>query len=367
MSLRVAIVGGGLSGLHAAELLVSRGIGDHVLFEARDSFGGRIRSEGVPGDTHRGAFDLGATWFWPEIQPAFARFVADSGLAGFPQPEQGDVLIERSTVRPIERFAGMHSAPPAMRVVGGMGTLVDATRRRLDASRLRTGTRVTQLCLRDGVVDVETVDRDGRTSGWQADRILLALPPRLAASTIRFAPDLPAAVMAQWQDTPTWMAPHAKYVAIYDEPFWRRHGLSGAARSLVGPLAEIHDASSPGGAAALFGFPGVAAEDRADMAPDTLRAHCRAQLIRLFGPEAATPAAELLADWSAEPFTATRADWRSGADHAHPPVARVTDGPWRDLLVGIASEWSPGFPGYLAGAIDAARRGVATIGGQPWE
>lgn len=367
MSLRVAIVGGGLSGLHAAELLASRGIGDHVLFEARDAFGGRIRSESVPDAARRGAFDLGATWFWPEIQPAFARFVADSGLASFPQPEQGDVLIERSTVRPIERLAGMHSSPPAMRLAGGTGSLVDATRRRLDASRLHTGTRVTHLRLRDGVVGVETVDRDGRTSAWQADRILLALPPRLAASTIRFTPELPVRVMAQWQDTPTWMAPHARYVAVYDEPFWRRHGLSGAARSLVGPLAEIHDASDPGGPAALSGFLGVAAEDRADMAPDTLRAHCRAQLIRLFGPEAATPAAELLADWSAEPFTATPADWQSGADHAHPPVPRVTDGPWRDRLVGIASEWSPEFPGYLAGAIDAARRGVASLGGQAWK
>ncbi|KFA90172.1 hypothetical protein Q664_29805 [Archangium violaceum Cb vi76] len=60
--------------------------------------------------------------------------------------------------------------------------------------------------------------------------------------------------MRAWQHTATWMAPHAKYVAVFDEPFWRRLGLSGEARSRVGPLAEVHDASDCGGEAALFGM-----------------------------------------------------------------------------------------------------------------
>jgi monoamine oxidase len=31
---------------------------------------------------------------------------------------------------------------------------------------------------------------------------------------------------------------------------------------------------------------------------------------------------------------------------------------WAHCLTGIASEWSPTVPGYLAGAIEAAREGV---------
>ncbi|EDT04545.1 hypothetical protein BamIOP4010DRAFT_1927 [Burkholderia ambifaria IOP40-10] len=58
------------------------------------------------------------------------------------------------------------------------------------------------------------------------------------------------------------MAPHAKYIAIYDTPFWRDQGLSGEARSARGPFGEIHDASMPGGCAALFGFFGVPAQVR---------------------------------------------------------------------------------------------------------
>jgi hypothetical protein len=35
------------------------------------------------------------------------------------------------------------------------------------------------------------------------------------------------------------MAPHAKYLAIYEKPFWRDLGLSGEARSTVGVLGEF--------------------------------------------------------------------------------------------------------------------------------
>lgn len=90
-----------------------------------------------------------------------------------------------------------------------------------------------------------------------------------------------------------------------------------------------------------------------------LRAHCRSQLARLFGAEAATPAAELLKDWAADACTATAADRQAVPDPPHPPPVTVPSGPWQDRLVGIASEWSPQFPGYVAGALDAARRGAA--------
>lgn len=92
------------------------------------------------------------------------------------------------------------------------------------------------------------------------------------------------------------MAPQAKYVAIYDTPFWREQGLSGEGRSARGPLGEIHDASMPGGSAALFGFLGVPARVRSTVSDEVLRTHCRAQLVRMFGPLAATPKAEAIKD-----------------------------------------------------------------------
>ena len=136
--------------------------------------------------------------------------------------------------------------------------------------------------------------------------------------------------------------------------------LSGEARSSVGPMVEIHDVSEPDGMYALFGFIGLPYNARRAMGDTVLLEQCRAQLTRLYGPEAAYPHAEFIKDWAADPFTATTYDLSLQAGHSVPP-ALVDDGPWRHAVTGIASEWSTAFPGYLAGAIDAAAEGVQRI------
>lgn len=357
---RVVIVGGGLSGLVAASLLEARGVADHVLLEARSTFGGRIRSEAWPGG---GRFDLGATWYWPALQPGFARLVDELSLTPFVQPERGDMLVERPASASPARVRGYPASPAAMRIVGGMGAVVDALQRRVPAGRLHAGMQVTHIRRQAASVEVEAVDRAGKASTWRAHCALLALPPRLAASTIAFEPELPPALAGEWHSTATWMAPHAKYLAVYDTPFWRDQGLSGEARSGVGPLAEIHDASSPGGKGALFGFIGIPARARAAMPEDALRARCREQLVRLFGPAAAAPSAEWLKDWAADECTATAADGEPEPQHARPPAVGAASGPWQGRILGVASEWSREFPGYAAGAVDAARAGVDLLAG----
>ena len=100
------------------------------------------------------------------------------------------------------------------------------------------------------------IEAKGET--YTAKHVVLALPPRVAAETIKFVPELQRSEIARLQATPTWMAGQAKFVAIYDEPYWRNKGFSGDAMSQRGPLAEIHDASPmQGGPYALFGFVGV--------------------------------------------------------------------------------------------------------------
>ena len=98
------------------------------------------------------------------------------------------------------------------------------------------------------------------TGDMVAERSSEELPMRMRGYVN--SPALPQALARQWRATAIWMAPHAKYIAIYDTPFWREQGLSGEARSARGPLGEIHDASMPGGSAALFGFFGVPARVR---------------------------------------------------------------------------------------------------------
>jgi monoamine oxidase len=156
------------------------------------------------------------------------------------------------------------------------------------------------------------------------------------------------------------MAPHAKFVAVYHSPFWRTAGLSGMAQIGVGPMGEIHDATTASGAAALFGFLGIDA-DRREAAGTALLIHaCLDQLVRLFGDEAGRPAATLLMDWTAEVFTATADDRRGGA-HPVPQRGPWVSGAWRGRLSLAGSETSASDPGYLAGAIDAGARAAAEV------
>lgn len=248
-----------------------------------------------------------------------------------------------------------------MRLVGGMAALINALYRRLDSSRVFNSQIVRRLHRIGEHIEITSEDTSGQFTTWRAQHVLLALPPRLVEDSITFEPALPSDMITQWRNTATWMAPHAKYFAIYDDPFWRKHGLSGAARSSQGPMVEIHDASSMGGNGALFGFIGVPASVRQSVSEDVLKAHCRAQLVRLFGEQANTPKAEYLKDWSQDKFTATTADASSDGQHTVAPASKAISGVWSDCLTGIGSEWSPQFSGYIAGAIEAASLAVKSL------
>lgn len=351
---RVIVIGAGLAGLYAAHLLARRGIHDYLVLEARDRPGGRILGAGP--------YDLGPAWFWPAVQPELDRVARELDLARHPQFESGAMRIERAG--PAMSVHGYASHPASIRLAGGMRALTDALRRDLDPARLLMGHAVRRLRAGAAGVEVETARPHGASGVHVADHVLLAVPPRLAMATIAFAPQLPAALAAQWRATPTWMAPHAKYLAVYDTPFWREQGLSGQARSARGPLGEIHDASVDGGAA-LFGFFDLPAAARAQAGQEALRALCRAQLARLFGSRAATPREEFIKDWAQDPHTATEADRAAPAGHTAAPPASADDGPWLGRIAGVASEWARAYPGYLAGAVEAAAAGVAALAGAP--
>ena len=360
---QVVIVGAGLSGLYAAYLLQKAGI-DYVILEARRLTGGRILAALVDPDSASGGhnrFDLGPTWFWPDYQTDLNRLVEGLGLKTFDQFETGDTLVEQAAAQPVRRVAGYLNSPTSVRVAGSMQSLVQALQDLLDPDRILTGQKVRRIRQLGDTVELESEGGVSRLI-TTAQQVLLAAPPRLVQATIDFDPPLPAELALQWISTPTWMAPHAKYIAVYEHPFWRKMNLSGQARSAVGPMVEIHDASAAGGSAALFGFIGVPAQTRRGIPDLTMKAYCRAQLARLFGEMAQTPEAEFLKDWAQDVHTATDADLAQH-NHAHAPAppVRPENGPWKNCVIGVASEWSPDYPGYLAGAVDAASRGVSEL------
>lgn len=247
-----------------------------------------------------------------------------------------------------------------MRIAGGTGALVSALAAGLPQSCIRLGARVTRVALAGPEVELEVVDANGATESLGASYVLFTLPPRLLATSIVFSPALDAATVRNWRDTPTWMAPHAKFFALYDRPFWREAGLSGTAQSPVGPLVEIHDATSASGEAALFGFVGVPAAQRAQHGQAAVVEASVRQLARLFGPEAGSPRATLFKDWAVDSLTATADDAQAG-EHPESGHVRQAPGEWQGRIWLAGSEAAHRDAGYLAGAVHAAADGVARI------
>ena len=247
-----------------------------------------------------------------------------------------------------------------MRLAGGMAALIRALMRDLPSDSLHFEARVAGLQLTGDGVELSVHHTGGRREAVRAAQIIAALPPRILAAAVQFDPAPEPQTLQRWQDTPTWMAPHAKVFAIYDRPFWRDAGLSGTAQSMVGPLVEIHDATTASGRAALFGFVGIGTEQRETLGEAALVSACIQQLTRIFGPQAAHPRATLYKDWAADPLTATLQD-RLSADHPHGSAGGWVSGPWHDRLTLAGSETSPREAGYLAGAVEASRLAVDAV------
>lgn len=350
MKTTVAIIGGGLAGLYAARLLHAAGI-DCRLLEARDRLGGRILSSD--------GFDLGPSWYWPAMQPGLDALVRDLKLKTFPQYSDGDIVFERMAGEAPHRYQQPPSDVVSTRIAGGTGALIAALAQALQGGGIVTGARVASIAIGSGGVGITYTDSSGVTHTLEAQQVIAALPPRLLEASVAFAPPLSPAITRLWQDTPTWMASHAKFFALYDSPFWRDDNLCDAAQSLVGPMGEVHDATTASGRAALFGFVGVSAQQREAAGEAAISHACLAQLVRLFGEKAGRTTATLFKDWAGDPLTATVAD-RDAA--GHPAGADMwVDGPWTQLLSLGGSETAGREPGYLAGALDAARRAVDEV------
>ncbi|WP_454104124.1 FAD-dependent oxidoreductase [Methylorubrum extorquens] len=94
-----------------------------------------------------------------------------------------------------------------------------------------------------------------------------------------------------------------------------------------------------------------------------MSAACTAQLVRLFGPEAGRPRKTLIKDWAADALTATAED-RSGSAHPSATSVAWVTGRWSECLSLAGSEASPIEPGFMAGAVEAARQAVQEVTGR---
>ena len=342
----VLIVGGGLSGLTAAWHLCRHDV-NVLLVESRYRLGGRILTRHM----HGKPFDLGPSWIWPG-QPHVARLLAEFQIPTFPQFSSGN-LLRQSANGDVFRESQVSPMVGSMRVVGGLGALINALSKDIGPEHIRLDATMTSLRWTESDL-IAHISGASRNDDVSAQQVVFAVPPRSVAH-IQYSPTLSQETMQALQSVPTWMAGHAKFVAIYKAPFWRAAGLSGTALSRRGPLAEIHDASpEDGGPSALFGFVGLTCQARAALDTSSLTQLAIRQLVTLFGPEAAEPLDVLYYDWSTDHHTATPEDLQP---LDHPPVYGLNvplHAPWQQYLHFIGTETSFTNGGLVEGAISQA-------------
>jgi monoamine oxidase len=191
------------------------------------------------------------------------------------------------------------------------------------------------------------------SGSFRARRAILTAPKPLLARIV-FTPPLPAAFDQLLQRQP--MGSVTKVHAIYDEPFWRADGLSGAAISDAGPVQITYDNSPPSGSpGVLVGFM-EANQSRAQygVAVPARRAAALDCLARCFGPRALKPRDYVDMVWDAEPFT------RGAYGEFNPPGVLTALGAATAAPAGAlhfaGSGWSPEWPGYMDGAIRSGER-----------
>lgn len=349
------IIGGGLSGLYAAFLL-SRKQRPFVVLEARGRLGGRILST-----EHQGFFsDLGPSWYWPDINPRMLHLIQVLELTGYRQYEEGLGRFEYPNGR-VQTVRGYATQPTSWRLVGGMQVLIEKLAEKIPGAAVKLDSPVCKIekSTSGSIVSVGELEKAPQAR-FSADRVILAIPPRLAAATILFTPDLSHTLAQAMLRAGTWMAGQAKFYAFYESPYWRQAGLSGQAFSQRGPLGEIHDGSNQDtGPYGLTGFLGIPAAQR--RREQSLTEDILTQLAALYGETAGRPVAFYYQDWAREKFTAT--DYDQPPMHEHPiyqPPAGKTS-IWDGIFHFAGSETANLHGGYLEGALESAERAVDSL------
>lgn len=348
----IVIVGSGVSGLAAAHRLYAAGRTPKIL-EARPRIGGRIHSFQDSAGNILG--DLGPTWVWPSYQPIVRDWLNLLDLSLFDQFADGHAVIDSGEGQPLQKgFAPGQEG--IARIRGYSQALIDALESKQPDSTIEVNSPVVSIHTSGPGVMLEIKGAEPREI--RANQVIVAVPPRVALTQITWRPSLPQNLIHAMQGSQTWMAPHAKTIALYDRPVWRDNGLSGRIVGRAGPIVEAHDHSGPDGdPAAIFGFLGWPPQIRQQHAAN-LEAEISKQLERCFG---ISPSQVWTEDWARDPFTASPDDLSQPMDHPSvgPDILRAAHFDGRVVFAG--AEVAQQSPGLIEGALVAAEHAARGI------
>jgi monoamine oxidase len=213
---------------------------------------------------------------------------------------------------------------------------------------------------------VRRIGQDGATvtvvsdaGEWTCERVVVAVPPVLASRLV-WDPLLPAEQDQLLQRLP--FGTLMKCEAVYDEPFWRRDGLSGMGVLRDGsPIRSMFDNTPPsGGPGVLMGFLGGSEWRRWAHRPERER---RGAVLRCFakvvGPQAYETTGYFEQDW-------TREMWTLGGPTSVAAPGVLTDyGTWLGRPHGrvhwAGAELSPYWNGFMDGAVRSGRTAAEEV------
>jgi monoamine oxidase len=192
----------------------------------------------------------------------------------------------------------------------------------------------------------------------RADRVVLAVPPPLAAK-ILFEPALPRTRSALLANAK--MGATVKVMGVYPRKQWRERGLSGEAVCTEGPLSCVFDASPAGeGLGCLLGFAvGRDALHWSAAKPAERRRRALASFEALLGVPASSAVGYVEQDWSLERWTdgCPVASLGAGSILGTERLGRERVGRLHWAGTETARHWC----GYLEGALEAAERAAGEV------
>ena len=305
-----------------------------------------------------------ASWMRRHVHTGVARDVLRLAIIGVWAAEPRDVsllhvLFYIRSAGSIEILTDAEGGAQQDRVVGGTQLISLRIAEDLGPAAIEYSTPVRAIRHSDAGV---TVVSDRVTAS--AKRAIVAIPPTLAG---RIAYDPPLPHLRDGLSQRMAQGSVVKCMAVYERPFWRERGLSGAVTSITGPVSVGFDNSPPDGSpGVLLGFlEGRAAREAMDLTHDERRELVAECFGRFFGPEAARPIDYVDKAWGADEWSrgCYGGFMPPGAWLDHGSALREPIGPIHWAGAETAMVWN----GYMDGAVgsgqDAARAALASLSG----
>ncbi|MCC5921569.1 MAG: FAD-dependent oxidoreductase [Cyclobacteriaceae bacterium] len=340
--MEVYIIGGGLSGLTLSYFLKQRNIQSTIL-EASSRLGGRIQT--IKGSLNT-PLELGATWL-TDSHHHLLGLMKELGLRKHPQFTQGKSFFQTTANELPQEFYVPAGQSASHRIVDGTQILIDSLAKELNTNDIKLSSKVTSITEEGNKLLIQTSD----DNSYEADKVILCLPPQLVASSIQFSPELPPSLKELMTTVQTWMSGSIKFVLEYEQPFWREKGYSGMLYSHIGLIREMYDHTNV--EKDKFGFTGFLDPQSTSLSQEVRREKVLSQISKIIGEEALMPTQYFDKVWKDE-FVLGNNEiiQRAHQSNGHPLLQQAY---FNEKLLLAATETAAAFSGYMEGAIIAAK------------